>query len=67
MKIIRLLLTVIALGLIGYNSTEIDLDNPFEGQSLVALITIVACLCSILLLSILAVSKKIEKTINSKK
>ena len=67
MKIIRLLLTVIALGLIGYNATEIDVDNPFEGQSLVALITIVACLCAILLLSILAVSKKIEKTINSKK
>lgn len=67
MKILRILLILIALGLIGYNTTEINFDSPFEGQSLVALITIAACLCAILLLWILAVSKKIEKTINSKK
>lgn len=67
MKIINITLTVIALGLVGYNVTQINFDNPFQGESLIALITILASLCAILLLRILAVSKKIEKTIKLKK
>ena len=67
MKILKILLTIVAIGLIAYNVTQIDFDNPFTGESLVALITVFAALCAILLLRILAVSKKIEKTVNSKK
>lgn len=67
MKILTIILSIVALGLIGYNITQINFDKPFDGQSLIALITILASLCAILLLRILSVSKKIEKTINSKK
>ena len=66
MKILNIILVLVALTLIGYNATQINLDNPFKGDSLIALITIFAALCAILLLRILAVSKKIEKTIKSK-
>lgn len=66
MKILNILLVLIAIALIGYNITQVNFDNPFEDKSLVALITILASLCAVLLLRILAVSKKIEKTIKSK-
>lgn len=67
MKILTIILSIVALVLIGYNITQVNFDDPFDGQSLIALITILASLCAILLLRILTVSKKIEKTINSKK
>lgn len=66
MKILNIILVLIAIVLIGYNITQVNFNNPFEGESLVALITVLASLCAILLLRILAVSKKIEKTIKSK-
>jgi len=67
MKVFTYILTVIAILLIGYNLTQINWDKPFEGQSMVALITIFAGLCAIILLAILRVSKKIEQTIKRKK
>lgn len=67
MKILNIILALVAVALIGYNVTQINFDNPFSGESFIALITILASLCAILLLRILAVSKKIEKTIKSKK
>ena len=63
MKTFTYILTVIAILLIGYNVTQINFDAPFEGQSMVALITVFAGLCAIILLAILRVSKKIEQTI----
>ena len=67
MKILNIVLVVVALALIGYNFTQINFDNPLEGDSLIAIITILAALCAVLLLRILAISKKIEKTIKTKK
>jgi len=61
MKIFTLIFTIIAIGLIIYNATKINLSSPFEGESTVALITILAALCGVLLLQILRVSKIIEK------
>lgn len=61
MKIFIHLLSLIAVGLIIYNSTIIDFNAPFEGDSLVALITVFAALCAILLLQILRISRKIEE------
>jgi ABC-type maltose transport system permease subunit len=66
MKNFTYILTVIAILLIGYNVTQINFDAPFEGQSMVALITVFAGLCAIILLAILRVSKKIEQTIKRK-
>jgi len=66
MKTFTYILTVIAILLIGYNVTQINFDAPFEGQSMVALITVFAGLCAIILLAILRISKKIEQTIKRK-
>lgn len=67
MKILSLILSIIALGLIIFNFTQINFAAPFEGQSMIAIITIIASLCAILLLGILHVSKKIEQKVNNKK
>lgn len=61
MKYLIIIFSIIAIALIAYNVTLIDFSAPFEGQSTVALITIFAALCAIVLLQILRISKKIEK------
>lgn len=61
MKIFKLLLSLVAIGLIIYNFTQVDFNVPFEGDSVVAIITILASMCAITLLQILRISKKIEK------
>lgn len=60
MKLFTYILSVIALAFIIYNLTVIDYNAPFEGDSIVAVITVVAGLCAIILLAILRISKKIE-------
>jgi len=54
----------IALLLIIYNATLIDATAPFEGESIVAIIGIVAALCAIVLLLIYLTSKKIQQSLN---
>ena len=66
MKIFTIILSIIAVALIIYNSTKVDFNAPFEGESVIAIITIVAALCAILLLQILRVSKKIEQKVKQK-
>ena len=66
MKAFTYILSIIAVILIIYNLTEIDYSNPFHDDSVVAVITVVAGFCTILLLAILRVSKKIEKTLKKK-
>jgi len=61
MKYIIIIFTIIAIGLIGYNITLIDFSKSLEGENTVALITILAALCAIVLLQILRISKKIEE------
>ena len=60
MKLFTYILSVIAIILVIYNFTEIDFNDPFNNESIVAVITVFAGLCVILLLSILRVSKRIE-------
>ncbi|GAL79730.1 hypothetical protein JCM19274_3142 [Algibacter lectus] len=67
MKILSIVLSIIALGLIIFNFTQINFDNPFKGQSMIAIITIIASLCAILLMLILGVSKKIEQKVKDHK
>ena len=66
MKIFTIILSIIAVALIIYNSTKVDFNAPFEGESVIAIITIVAALCAILLVQILRVSKKIEQKVKEK-
>ncbi len=60
MKIFTYVVSVIAIGLIIFNITRINLEAPLQGESMAALITIFAGLCAILLLQILRISKNIE-------
>ena len=66
MKVFTYILSIIAVILIIYNLTKIDFNNPFHDDSIVAVITVIAGLCTLLLLAILRVSKNIEKTLKKK-
>ena len=61
MKIFTLVFTIIAIGLIVFNATELNFEALLEGESFIAVITIIIALCAIILLQILRISKKIEK------
>ena len=61
MKIFIYTLIALALALIIFNVTLLDFDNLFEGNSLVALIGIIASLCAVCILFIFKVSKSIEE------
>lgn len=67
MKIVNIILSVVALGLIIFNATKLNFDSPFAGESMVAVIVIMASLCAIILLQILMVSKRIEKISKQKR
>ncbi len=66
MKYLIIILSVMALGLMIFNFTEVDFDAPFKGKSLIALITIVASLCVILMMLILRTSKRIEQKVKER-
>ena len=61
MKIVSIVLSVIALGLIVFNITNVDFKNPLKEESAVAVIEILAAIIAILILAIFTISKKIEK------
>jgi hypothetical protein len=63
MKTFIYILMALALGLVIFNITQLDFSHLTEGNSLVALIGIVASLCAICILQILRSSMSIaEKT-----
>ncbi|SEA39775.1 hypothetical protein [Bizionia paragorgiae] len=61
MKIFTYILSALAIALVIFNATKLDFTNLLEGESVVALITMLAALCALLLLQILRISKAIEK------
>ena len=65
MKIFNIIFTLIAIGLIIFNITKVNFDDPFEDDSVVALITVIAALCAVVLLQILRLSKRVEKKLNA--
>ena len=67
MKIFSIVFTVLAIISIVFSASKVDLSNPFEGDSLIALILILAALCALILVYILILSRKIQKKLNSKK
>ncbi|MFC4722600.1 hypothetical protein ACFO5O_09725 [Geojedonia litorea] len=66
MKIFTLVFTLVAIALIIFNATKIDFNAPFEDQSVVALITIFALLCAVVLLQILRLSKRVQQELKNK-
>lgn len=67
MKAFTIIFTIIAIGLIIFNITQVNFSNLFEDKSVVALITIFTALCAIALLQVLRLSKKVTKQLKNKK
>jgi uncharacterized integral membrane protein len=63
-KTLSIIFISIAVALIAYNVTMVDFTNPFEKDSTIALIGIMASLCAIILLLVFVTSKKIQDKIN---
>ncbi len=59
MKIFIYILIFLAIGLIIFNITLLDFNHLLEGNSLVALIGIVASICAVLILLIFKMSKSL--------
>ncbi|UKM66037.1 hypothetical protein GSB9_02610 [Flavobacteriaceae bacterium GSB9] len=67
MKILSIVISIIALGLIIFNFTKVNFSTPFEGESIIAVITILAGLCAILMMAILRTSKRIDEKLKKRK
>ncbi len=67
MRIFTIIIMIIALGLIALNVTKLDFKNLFEGDSGIALIGIVACLCVIVLMLIYRTSKAVQDKLKNGK
>ncbi len=65
-KTLTIVLIVLAIALIAYNATLVDFNNLFEGNSIIALIGIIAALIAIVLILVFNTSKKIEKKVNER-
>lgn len=60
MKILIWILSIFAIGLIIFNATKLNFEALFTGESLTAVMTILAGLCALILLQILRISRKIQ-------
>jgi len=65
MKIFTNILLFIAIALIIVNVFLLDFNKPFECDSMIALIGIVASFCAVLILLIFRMSKKIEEKLKN--
>ncbi|MFM2213365.1 MAG: hypothetical protein RL427_628 [Bacteroidota bacterium] len=63
MKIFTNILLFIAIALIVVNIFLLDFNTPLKGNSMIALIGIVASFCAVLILLIFRMSKKIQEKI----
>jgi uncharacterized membrane protein YccC len=61
MKYFRYILLSIAFALIIYNATIIDFEDPFQGDSQIALIGILASACVIVLVLILIQAERVKQ------
>lgn len=67
MKIVTIIISILAFGLIIFNATKLNFDSLFEGESIIAIIVIIASLCAIILLQILSTSRRIEELSKQRK
>ncbi|MCA6421495.1 MAG: hypothetical protein IM568_01605 [Flavobacterium sp.] len=65
MKIFTYILIFLAIALIILNVFLLDFNKPLEGNSMIALIGIVASFCAVLILLIFRMSKKIEEKLKN--
>ena len=63
MKTFIYILIGLAIGIIVYNTTKLDPDNWLQENNSIALFGILSGLCSVLVLTILLISKKIASKV----
>ena len=61
MRIVTIVFMIIAAGLALFNLTKVNYSNPFEDDSMVALIGVVASLIAIVILLIFNTAKSIQQ------
>ncbi len=66
MKIVTYFFLFLAIVIVGFNVTRLDLNHLLEGESLLALISIMAVLCAIVILLIFRLSKSIEDKLKNR-
>jgi hypothetical protein len=66
MKIFTNILVVLAVALIIFNVTLLDFKDPLQGNSVIAIVGIIASFCAVLILLIFRMSKKIVEKMNDK-
>ena len=66
MKIFTYILLFLALALIVFNITLLDFEHLTEGNSMIALIGIVAAFCAVFILLIFKTSTQLQEKINNK-
>jgi len=64
MKIFSYIFLIASVLLIIFNATKVDIDNPFVGDSVVALISILALACGIILILVVNKAKKVVAKYN---
>jgi hypothetical protein len=64
MKTFMRILMVLSLGMVIFNLTQVNWEDPLSDKSSIAVIGIMAALCAFLLILLLMISKKISKKIN---
>ena len=64
MKTFMRILMVLSLGMVIFNLTQVNWEDPLYDKSSIAVIGIMAALCAFLLILLLMISKKISKKIN---
>lgn len=67
MKIFTYIIIALAVVLIGFNIAKLDFSNLFEGDSLIALIGIIAILCAVVILLIFRLSKSIDEKLKKQR
>lgn len=65
MKVFTYIIIALAIVFIGINAIKLDFKNPLEGESLIALIGIIAVLCAVVVLLIFRLSKSIEEKLKN--
>ncbi|OUS09619.1 hypothetical protein A9Q93_13800 [Nonlabens dokdonensis] len=66
MKYVFYLIIVLAVASIVFNALKLDFDHLFQGDSQIAIISIIAAICVIVLMSIMLVSKKIAEKVEDR-
>ena len=59
MKIFTYIVIALSLITVVFNATKINFEKPFEGESTIAIIGIVASFCAILIVTLYTVAKKV--------